>query len=57
MAPALLVLIDVLQNLRIFPSQQLLSPGMSQGHCLTLQAAVGQAEGALDVSAPRTTSG
>lgn len=52
MTTALLVLIDVLQNLGIFQSQQIPSQGISQRHCLTRQAPEGQAEEALHVNAP-----
>lgn len=52
MTTALLVLIDVLQNLGIFQSQQIPSQGISQRHCLTQQAPEGQAEEALHVNAP-----
>ena len=52
MTTVLLVLIDVLQNLGIFQSQQIPSQGISQRHCLTRQATEGQAEEALHVSAP-----
>lgn len=52
MTTVLLVLIDVLQNLGIFQSQQIPSQGISQRHCLTRQAMEGQAEEALHVNAP-----